>query len=62
MISYSVTQCGFVDGFQHFGDIRCIFYAEVERAILSETLIPSTKLTASFARKNDCLLLWAMHS
>jgi len=48
-------QCGSVDGFQHFGDIRCIFYAEVETASVSETLISSTKITASFPRKKDRL-------
>ena len=51
MILYSVTQCGFIEGFQHFGDIRCIFYIEGDRTSLSESLIRSTKITAPFARK-----------
>jgi hypothetical protein len=55
MILYSVAQWGFVEGFQHFRDIRCIFYAAVDRTSLSETLIPSTKITVSFARKKDLL-------
>jgi len=51
MILYSVTQCGFVDDFQHFGDIHCLSYAEVERVSLSETFISSKKITALFPRK-----------
>lgn len=58
MILYRVTQCDFVDGFQHFGDIRCIFYAEVERSSLPETLIQSAKITTSFPRKKGYFYFW----